>query len=303
MPPKNTPSSSKQKRKQPPSATSQLENSLSAAEVQDSPTASKRAKTHGRRSSALTPTARRTRAEAHPAEADQDTALIDPGRPSPWDFGKAFTDNAPARATASTIISHSVEHDTGVVRLEIQSLDRRMTVTEFDFQAQAPDTLFQYYASFGVPREQTLGYDGYRVFAILNDRVVKGRARLLVHWVGYPADEATWEPPEVPRESNADIVDAYWEAKAGTPAKKKSESSHKQEDQASVKRKEKAQQAQAEDDAETAVDGTAEANSSGAVSHVALLLENVDDAKLERIRRVLEREVPDLRFSVLQTKP
>ncbi|KAI8278873.1 hypothetical protein K4K60_005890 [Colletotrichum sp. SAR11_57] len=81
-------------------------------------------------------------------------------------------------------------------------------VPESLIQHKSPEKLYNYWASFGQPRQVTVGSDFYHILNILAH---DADSMLKIQWVGYPPSDAetTWEPAAKVRRMNPVLLVDY----------------------------------------------------------------------------------------------
>ncbi|KAJ0347775.1 hypothetical protein COL154_013819, partial [Colletotrichum chrysophilum] len=81
-------------------------------------------------------------------------------------------------------------------------------VPESLIQHRSPEKLYNYWASFGQPRQVTVGSDFYHILNILAH---DADSMLKIQWVGYPPSDAetTWEPAAKVRRMNPVLLVDY----------------------------------------------------------------------------------------------
>ena len=59
--------------------------------------------------------------------------------------------------------------------------------------------------------EDSSGEQTYEIQTILEQRISKGKQEYLVHWKGYPVEEATWVPED--HFDGIDVITQFWKKK------------------------------------------------------------------------------------------
>lgn len=91
-----------------------------------------------------------------------------------------------------TIKGWTINRKQSTVNLIIQGKDAR-EVPEEEIQREDEAKVLNFWASFNQARERTIKCNTFRIFKILDHKPGK-LPQLLIHWVGYEGNAATWEP-------------------------------------------------------------------------------------------------------------
>ncbi|KAH6949535.1 hypothetical protein DER45DRAFT_649934 [Fusarium avenaceum] len=116
--------------------------------------------------------------------------------PEPNTAAAETSDNPNRRWAVESILSHTLHNETFTVDLEIKWTDGDTTTEpEASMQRDVPNLVLKYWEELG-GRDQATGFDEWHVFEIHDHHYINKHREYLVQWVGFPADDCTWEPAE-----------------------------------------------------------------------------------------------------------